>query len=130
MADIKTSYQELLEPSDALVSDIANLEGEILILGVVGKMGPSMAKLARQAIDKAGVKKKLIGVSRFSESGLQDDLNNAGMETYSADLLQEDQLQALPDAKNIIYLAGTKFGTTGKESFTWAMNTYLPGRVA
>ena len=74
--------------------------------------------------------KKVIGVSRFSEHGLQDQLEQAGIETYNADLLQDDQLQALPDVKNVIYLAGTKFGTSGKESFTWAMNSYLPGRVA
>lgn len=130
MTDIEQWYQELLQPSDALVSDVAKLEGDILILGVGGKMGPAMAKLARQAVDKAGVNKKVIGVSRFSEAGLQDELTKAGIETYSADLLDDKQLQLLPDVKNVLYLAGTKFGTTGKESFTWAMNAYLPGRVA
>ena len=120
----------MLQPSDDLVTDIARLEGDILILGVGGKMGPALARLAKKAVDKAGVTKKIIGVSRFSEPGLQDELNQFGIETISADLLEEDQLQALPDAKNVLYLAGTKFGTTGKESFTWAMNSYLPGRVA
>ena len=93
-------------------------------------MGPDLAKLAKHAIDKAGVRKKVIGVSRFSERGLQDQLEQDGIETYNADLLQDDQLQALPDVKNVMYLAGTKFGTSGKESLTWAMNSYLPGRVA
>jgi hypothetical protein len=93
-------------------------------------MGPALAKLARRAVDRAGVDKRVIGVSRFSEAGLQDELNELGIETYEADLLQDDQLDALPDAENVLYLAGTKFGTTGKEGFTWAMNAYLPGRVA
>ncbi len=130
MKNIEEVYQEMLLPSNDLVSDMARLEGDILILGVGGKMGPALARLAKQAVDKAGVTKKIIGVSRFSEPGLKDELNQLGIETISADLLEEDQLQALPNAKNVLYLAGTKFGTTGKESFTWAMNSYLPGRVA
>ncbi len=130
MKNIEDVYQNMLLPSDDLVSDIARLEGDIIILGVGGKMGPALARLAKQAVDKAGLKKKIIGVSRFSELGLEDELKQLGIETITADLLEEDQLQALPDAKNVLYLAGTKFGTTGKESFTWAMNSYLPGRVA
>ncbi len=130
MNDIQEVYKKILEPSADLVSDIARLEGDILILGVGGKMGPALAKLAHQSVEKAGINKKIIGVSRFSEPGLQAELNQAGIETISADLLEDDQLQALPDVKNVLYLAGTKFGTTGKESFTWAMNSYLPGRVA
>ena len=130
MKDIQNRYQKLLEPSEELLSDIANLKGDLLILGVGGKMGPSLARLARQAVDRTGSKNRVIGVSRFSEQGLQEELNNCGIETYKADLLEDKQLDALPDAENILYLAGTKFGTKGKESFTWAMNAYLPGRVA
>jgi nucleoside-diphosphate-sugar epimerase len=130
MNNINELYQQLLEPSEALVSDIAELKGDIIILGVGGKMGPALAKLTRRAVDRAGVDKRVIGVSRFSEAGLQDKLNELGIETYEADLLQDDQLDALPEAENVLYLAGTKFGTTGKEGFTWAMNAYLPGRVA
>jgi nucleoside-diphosphate-sugar epimerase len=130
MNDINELYRQLLLPSDALVSDIAELNGDILILGVGGKMGPALAKLAKQAIDRAGVNKRVIGVSRFSGAGLQDELNSLGLETYEADLLQDDQLDALPDAENVLYLAGTKFGTTDQAPFTWAMNSYLPGRVA
>jgi nucleoside-diphosphate-sugar epimerase len=130
MKDINKLYESLLAPSEALVSDIAALKGDILILGVGGKMGPALARLAKQAVDRAGVKKRIIGASRFSEEGLQDELNSLGIEIYKADLLQDDQLNALPDTENVLYLAGTKFGTTGKEPFTWAMNSYLPGRVA
>ena len=130
MKNIEKKYQQLLEPSDDLVSEMASLDGDILILGVGGKMGPDLARLAKSAVDKSGSRKKVIGASRFSEKGLQDELEQKGIETYAIDLLQDQQLQALPDAKNVIYLAGTKFGTSGKESFTWAMNSYLPGRVA
>lgn len=130
MVNIESAYKKLLEPSDVLIADIAKIEGDILILGAGGKMGPALAKLARQAIHKSGISKKVIGVSRFSEVGLQEHLHDAGIETIQADLLQDDQLQALPDCPNVLYLAGTKFGTVGNESFTWAMNAYLPGRVA
>ncbi len=130
MRDINKLYQQLLEPSDDLISDMATLDGDILMLGVGGKMGPDLARLAKHAVDKTGIQRKVIGVSRFSEAGVQDQLEKEGIETYNADLLKDDQLQALPEAKNVIYLAGTKFGTSGKESFTWAMNSYLPGRVA
>jgi len=130
MTDVTALYNQLLEPSPALLSDIATLDGDIMILGVGGKMGPALAKLARRALNLVGSERKVIGASRFSEPGLVEELSQLGIETHVADLLNEDQLQSLPAAKNVIYLAGTKFGTTGKESFTWAMNAYLPGRVA
>ena len=120
----------MLQPSQQLVEDIARLDGDILILGAGGKMGPALAKLAKQAIQLAGVDKKVIAVSRFSEAGLREDLISHGIEIISADLLEDDQLQSLPLVENVLYLAGTKFGTTGNEPFTWAMNAYLPGRVA
>lgn len=120
----------MLRPSQQLIEDVSSLDGDIIILGAGGKMGPALAKLSKQAILKTGLQKKVIAVSRFSEHGLKEDLNSAGIETISVDLLEDDQLQSLPDVKNVLYLAGTKFGTTGKESFTWAMNSYLPGRVA
>lgn len=123
-------YQALLEPSPALLEDITRIDGDILLLGVGGKMGPAMARLAKAAVDITGVQKKIIGVSRFSEPGLRDEMNALGIETIPADLLKDEELQRLPAVKNVIYLAGQKFGTTGKESYTWAMNTYLPGRVA
>lgn len=129
MENIETIYGEFLKPSQNLVTDMARLEGDIMILGVGGKMGPDMARLAKQAVDKAGIKKRIIGVARFSDAELKEQLNNEGIETISCDLLNDEELQALPEMKNILYLAGQKFGTTGKESFTWAMNAYLPGRV-
>ncbi|MEK3952619.1 NAD-dependent epimerase/dehydratase family protein [Psychrobacillus sp. FSL K6-1464] len=120
----------MTEPSDALVEDMRKIDGNILILGIGGKMGPTLAIMAKRAIEKAGIDKKVIGVSRFSNGTLKEDLEKAGIETISTDLLNDEELKLLPKEKNIIYMAGNKFGTTGNEHFTWAMNTYLPGRVA
>lgn len=122
--------EKWLSPSDALIEDIKQIKGDILILGAGGKIGPSIAKLARQAIDRAGLNKRVIGVSRFTEEGLAAELNAAGIETISANILNDAELQALPEVENVLYLAGTKFGTSNNEPYTWAMNTYLPGRVA
>jgi len=130
MENIENTLADILQPSDVLVSDMEQLEGDILILGAGGKIGPSLARLAKQAINRCGKSTKVIGVSRFSDPGLKEELEREGIITYTADLLNEDDLKSLPRADNVLYLAGTKFGTTGKEAFTWAMNTYLPGRVA
>jgi nucleoside-diphosphate-sugar epimerase len=130
MNDLELRYQNLLQPSDALIKEISKVEGDILILGVGGKMGPALARLAKQAINKTGIKKNVIGVARFSEPGLRNQLENEGIETIAADLLDDEQLHVLPEVPNVLYLAGTKFGTSGNEPFTWAMNSYLPGRVA
>ena len=130
---IKTESQlesYLSEPTDEVISAIASLEGAILILGVGGKMGPSLAKQAKRAIDSAGIDKKVIGVSRFSTPGIQLSLIDAGIDTVIANLLCEDDLEDLPDIQNVIFMAGRKFGSTDNEGLTWAMNTYLPGRVA
>jgi nucleoside-diphosphate-sugar epimerase len=120
----------LAQPSPALVEAMARLDGDIMVLGVGGKMGPSLARLAVNAIRAAGVTKRVIGVARFSARGLAEDLGKDGVETIAADLLNEAALRGLPQAPNIIYMAGQKFGTSGAEHLTWAMNTYLPGRVA
>jgi nucleoside-diphosphate-sugar epimerase len=130
MNDLQKRYEALLQPSPELVADISQIQGDILLLGAGGKMGPALAKLARKAADESGVDKRIIAVSRFSEPGLAEELREAGVETIRADLLDDEQLQSLPTVKNVLYLAGTKFGTTGNEAHTWAMNSYLPGRVA
>ncbi|WP_462409863.1 NAD-dependent epimerase/dehydratase family protein [Neobacillus sp. Marseille-QA0830] len=117
-------------PSEGLIQDFCQLDGDLMILGVGGKMGPALAKMAVRAVKESGVLRRVIGVSRFSSGTLQQELEQAGVETIAADLMNEFDLQNLPDVKNIIFMAGTKFGTTGNEHYTWAMNTYLPGRVA
>lgn len=130
MQKSESLYQQLQQPSHDLVADIAAIEGDILVLGAGGKMGPALAKLAKKAIDSSGSDKQVIGVSRFSGNGLEEELNEAGIKTIKCDLLADEHLQALPNVPNVLYLAGTKFGTIGNEPNTWAMNAYLPGRVA
>lgn len=130
MKNSETLYQALIAPSGDLISDIKKLDGDVMILGVGGKMGPALARLTRQAIDQAGIRKKVFAVARFSEPGLQDALSQEGIDTIAADLLNDDQLAGLPQVENVLYLAGTKFGTSGQEGLTWTMNAYLPGRIA
>ena len=114
--DVNSRYQELIEPSEALIAEIAKLEGDLIILGAGGKMGPDLCRLARRAINIAGSAKEVVAVARFSESGLQQTLKDHGIKTIAADLMEEDELQSLPAIQNVLYLAGTKFGTTGKRN--------------
>lgn len=130
MHTITQLMERLTTPSPALLEDIRQIKGDILMLGVGGKMGPSMAILAKRAFEQVGKNNRVIGVSRFSDAKKQEALEDVGIETLAGDLLEEDFLQSLPTVPNIIFMAGQKFGTLGQEDFTWAMNTYLPGRVA
>src|SRR5690625_5031697 len=117
-------------PSLRLIEDIKKIKGDIMILGVGGKMGPTLAILAKNAIKKAGLDNKVIGVSRFSSGSLKEELDAHDIETIAVDLLKDDELEELPTVENIIFMAGKKFGTMGHEHETWAMNTYLPSKVA
>jgi len=122
--------ERLSRPAAADTSAMAEIEGDILILGAGGKMGPSLAHLARRASDEAGVKRRIIAVSRFAGEGLRAQLSGRGIETIRCDLLEPGALATLPDARNVIFMAARKFGTAGAEHLTWAMNTFLPGLVA
>ncbi len=119
----------LSEPTPEVVLTLRHLEGDLIVLGVAGKMGPSLARMARRASDLAGVRRRIIGVARFSSAGFEAELQRHGVETIRCDLLDEKALQRLPDAANVLYLAGMKFGATGQESLTWALNTHLPALV-
>ncbi|MCD7032974.1 NAD-dependent epimerase/dehydratase family protein [Metabacillus sp. GX 13764] len=130
MKTVEELEERLSEPSEALIEDICRLDGDLLILGAGGKMGPSLAKLAARAVRKSGIQKKVTAVSRFTNTAAREELEQAGVETIAADLLEEDQLKRLPDCQNVIYMAGHKFGTSGNESFTWMMNAYTAGRAA
>lgn len=124
------SVEELEEymtrPTPALVRDLASVDGDIIILGVAGKMGPTLARMAKRAAPE----KRVIGVARFSEPELQAQLESWGVETIKADLLDEAQVNALPRARNVIFMAGMKFGASGNQALTWAMNTHSPALVA
>jgi nucleoside-diphosphate-sugar epimerase len=123
--------EELLSrPNEADIAAMRALGGDLLIVGVGGKMGPSLALRARRAVEAAGARIRILGVSRFSSQDTRNFLEAGGIETISADVLNEDELNALPDAPNVIHMAARKFGSTGDEPYTWAMNSYLPARVA
>jgi nucleoside-diphosphate-sugar epimerase len=114
-------------PSPALVADLKTLSGDMLVLGVAGKMGPTLARLAKRA---APVGKRVIGVARFSEPGVREALARSGVEAVSADLLDRNALERLPRAANVVFMAGRKFGATGDVPLTWAMNVQVPAMVA
>src|SRR3954466_11249016 len=123
--------EELLSrPDDKTAEAMASLEGDLLILGAGGKMGPSLARLARRSCDGAGVRKSIVAVARFSNASLPKEMAAAGIEPITCDLLDRDALARLPDIPNVIFMAARKFGTSGEAHLTWAMNTYLPGLVA
>jgi nucleoside-diphosphate-sugar epimerase len=119
----------LSEPSDRVVEVLARLDGDLLVLGVSGKMGPTLARMARKASDRAGVRRRIVGVARFSESGQEASLQAHGIDTIRCDLLDPVQVAGLPDVANVVCAFGMKFGSTGQEARTWAVNCWLPGMV-
>ncbi len=119
----------LSEPASGVVETLARMEGDLLLLGVGGKMGPTLARMARRASEQAGVRRRIVGVSRFGGGGLEASLQAHGIETIRCDLLDPEQVRVLPDAANVVFMAGMKFGSTGQEARTWAMNAYLPALV-
>lgn len=113
-------------PSPQLVEALRRAPGDLMVLGVGGKMGPTLARMAK----RADPSRRVIGVARFSQAGLREELQRHGIECIEADLLSRDALAALPDAPNIVFMAGRKFGSTGSEWLTWAMNAHVPALVA
>jgi len=109
---------------------MAKIDGDIIILGAGGKMGPSLCVLVKSACRKAGIDKRVIAVSRFGDPFAKELLTKNEVELVHGDLMDPATLAALPDADNVIFMAGRKFGTHGQECITWAMNTWLPAMVA
>ena len=121
----------LSQPTPEVVAALGEMEGDLVILGVGGKIGPSLARMARRALDEAGASdRRVIGVDLFPTPETRDELGAAGIDTVASELLDPDALAALPDAPNVIFMAGRKFGSTGAEWLTWALNSFLPGLVA
>ena len=120
----------LAMPGTGLIEMMKRLDGDIMILGIAGKMGPSMGHLAINAIQAAGVNKKVYGVARFSNAEERKKMESWGIETIVCDLLDPESVSKLPEVKNIIFMAGRKFGTQGEEDQTWAMNVLAPAYVA
>ena len=122
--------ERLSRPNDAVVSAMKAINGDLLILGAGGKMGPSLANLARRGAVMAGSPRRIVAVSRFRNGHLRAELSEHGVETIACDMLEPGALSRLPEIPNVIFMAARKFGTSGDEQLTWAMNTYLPGLVA
>jgi hypothetical protein len=124
--DVEALEERLSRPDDDVVADLAAVDGDILVLGAGGKMGPTLARMAKRAAPE----KTVYAVARFSDAVAEQTLRSHGVETVRADLLDRDQLAGLPSAPNVVFMAGQKFGTSGAPSQTWAMNAFLPGLVA
>ncbi len=124
--DVAALDDLLCRPSQALIDDLNKVDGDIMVLGVGGKMGPTLAGLAKAALPD----RRIIGVARFSEPGVREWLDTRGIETINCDLLDEAAIRRLPQAPNIIFMAGRKFGAEGNLALTWAMNSHVPALVA
>ncbi|GMN81144.1 NAD-dependent epimerase/dehydratase family protein [Variovorax sp. V512] len=116
----------LATPSRDLVRDMARLDGDLMILGVGGKMGPTLARLAKNAMPG----RRVIAVARFSEAGVREALEAHGIETIACDLLDRAAIAALPPCANVVFMAGRKFGADADNPLTWAMNAHVPALVA
>lgn len=117
----------LSQPTPGLLDAMSTIEGDILVLGAGGKMGPTLARMARRASEPS---RRVITVSRFSSPAVADDLQRHGVETIACDLLDRAAVARLPDAPNVIFMAGQKFGTSDTPELTWVMNTLVPAIVA
>ncbi len=126
IADVEALEERLSRPDDDLVADLARLDGDILVLGAGGKMGPTLARMAKRAAPERTV----CAVARFSDPTVEATLQAHGVETVRADLLERDAIDRLPRMRNVVLMAGQKFGTSDTPSRTWAMNTLLPAMVA
>ena len=120
----------LATPSSRLIEDMAKIEGDIIILGAGGKMGPTLCYLAKNACEAAGVSKRIIAVSRYQDPIARALIERNGVEAISCDMLEDGAMASLPDAPNVIYMAGRKFGTKNEEYLTWAMNSRLSSAVS
>ena len=124
--DVAALEEALSRPSQALIDTLATVRGDIMVLGVGGKMGPTLARMAKRAAPG----KRVIGVAHFSEAGLRERLQGQGVDCIEADLLSREAIAGLPEVENVVFMAGRKFGSAGSEWLTWAMNAHVPALVA
>lgn len=118
--------ERLSRPSPQAIEAMGRMQGDLLLLGVGGKMGPTLARMAVRASEAAGVRRRVLGVSRFTSAVARQRLEACGVETIACDLLDERAVAALPDVPNVLYMTGMKFGASGNPGMTWAMNCYAP----
>jgi len=125
-ADVAALEDFMSTPDPALAAHLEHAPGDLMVLGVGGKMGPTLARMAKRAMPG----RRVIGVARFSERGLREKLEAAGVECIACDLLDREELERLPRAPNVVFMAGFKFGAAGNAALTWAMNAGVPFAVA
>jgi nucleoside-diphosphate-sugar epimerase len=126
---VETLEDELSRPSEADIAFMGRIEGDILILGAGGKMGPSLARRARRAADLAGTVRRIVAISRFTSPDAAEQLRGWGIEVISCDLFDRHGIERLPDSPNVVFLAGRKFGSADNEPLTWASNVLVPAFV-
>ncbi len=126
VSDVRQLEASLSEPTAAARQVLSEIDGDVAVLGAGGKMGPTLAMM----LHRAAPHKTIYAISRFSDAEVRARIEAQGVETIAADLLDETSYASLPDVPNVFYLAGMKFGATGQEPLTWAMNVYLPALVA
>ena len=126
LLDVERLEELMTRPSQMLIDDLARIAGDILVLGAAGKMGPTLAALAKRAAPD----KRILAVARFSNPAVRRKLEDWGVETIACDLLNREQIGALPKLPNLIYMAGRKFGERDSLDLTWAMNVFVPALVA
>lgn len=126
IADDEQLDELLSRPTPEVVEALGKLRGDIILLGVGGKMGPTLARMAVRASADAGVKRRVIGVSRFTDARGEKQLQGWGVETLRCDLLEPDQVAKLPDAANVVAMSALKFGSSDNKALTWGMNVYVP----
>jgi nucleoside-diphosphate-sugar epimerase len=124
--DVAELEERLSRPTPEVAADLAAIEGDIMLLGVGGKMGPTLARMALRAAPD----RRIVAVARFSDPAVAAALEAQGVEPIRADLLDRDAIARLPRVPNVILMAGHKFGTSDAPSRTWATNTLLPALVA
>jgi len=130
IADEQQLEEMLSRPTSELIEMISQIDGDLMFLGVGGKIGYSTALMAKKAIDQVGIQKRVIGLDRFDSVQVIDKLEKEGIEIIKGDLLDADLVKGLPKVKNIIFMAGMKFGSEENLTLTWAVNSYLPALVA
>jgi nucleoside-diphosphate-sugar epimerase len=119
----------LSRPTPGVIETLSKVEGDLIVLGVGGKMGPTLARMAARAFKAAGLKRRVIGVARFSQAKLPEWLERHGVEPVPCDLLDPQQLAKLPEAANVVVMTALKFGSSGRPGDTWAVNCWLPAMV-
>ncbi|MCX7886813.1 MAG: NAD(P)-dependent oxidoreductase [Verrucomicrobiae bacterium] len=127
---IEQLEERLSEPTPGVIETLRQLPGDVAVLGVGGKMGPTLARMVRRAINALGRRDRVFGIARFSTPGLGAQLQRHGVEPIACDLLDREAVARLPDTANVIFMAGQKFGTTQGPELTWAMNTLVPAHAA